>query len=269
MNYKRTYTPKKGYTPLCYKGVTTFKDLEFGMLELGPGESYTFKTEEREAAFILLGGIADFKFNGGEYKKVGGRRTVFEGKAHTVYMPRHQEVTVYSPWNVKIAVCTAAAEKDTEPAYIKPEDCPILHLGQTSWKRDAQVMIDSKVALHLNVGEAFIVPGNWAGFPPHKHDTSNMPAEDIQEELYYFLFQPSQGFAVQCMYTKDGEMNEAYMVKNDELVEFPYGYHTTVAAPGYNSYFLYVTSAEHPGMFRSIDPDHEWVSAVENVLSKK
>ena len=120
----------------------------------------------------------------------------------------------------------------------------------------------------LTIGEAYCPEGNWAGFPPHKHDVDNMPQEGVLEEIYYFLFQPEQGFAIQKLYTKDGEIDETYTVKQDDLVEFPKGYHTTVGAPGYNTYFLWLMAGEHQGFFRSNDPDHDWVTAVENMVKK-
>ena len=60
MNYKKTYTPKNGYTPLCEIGKCSLKDLEFGILELSDGQSYTYETKDREVAFIILGGKANF-----------------------------------------------------------------------------------------------------------------------------------------------------------------------------------------------------------------
>ena len=64
MNYKKTYTPKNGYTPLCEIGKCSLKDLEFGILELSDGQSYTYETKDREVAFIILGGKANFTANG-------------------------------------------------------------------------------------------------------------------------------------------------------------------------------------------------------------
>lgn len=70
--------------------------------------------------------------------------------------------------------------------------------------------------------------GKLGRLPAHKHDVDKMPGEGILEELYYFLFQPEQGFAIQELYTKDGEIDVTYTVKQDELVEFPRGvsYHS-------------------------------------------
>lgn len=269
MDYKRSYRTQKGYAKLCVKGECSLKQLEFGILELGTGETYTFDTGGSETAFVLLSGRADFAFDGLQWKDVGDRRSVFEGKAATVYMPRHKTVTVTGVWNVKIAVCRTQVQEDTEPQLIRPCEVRSVTLGVKPWERETHFIMEKGCnAKRLCIGEAFVTPGNWAGFPPHKHDADRMPQEGILEELYYFMFQPEQGFAIQKLYTKDGAIDETYTVRQDELVEFPRGYHTTVGAPGYNTYFLWVMAGEHQGFFRSNDPDHDWVSAVENDVKK-
>lgn len=161
-------------------------------------------------------------------------------KAECFYAPRDCKVQIHSPWNVKIAVCATPVAEKTEPQVIHQDAVRVVRLGEKPWERDTSFIVDGSTnAKKLTIGEAYITPGNWAGFPPHKHDVDNMPSEGILEEIYYFLFDPQQGFGVQCLYTSDGEIDEAYRVKNDELVEFPRGYHTTVGAPGYNTYFLW------------------------------
>ncbi len=270
MNYKKTYVPQNGYTPLCTIGQCSLKDLEFGILELSPGQSHTFETHDREAAFIILGGKAAFTVDGVEFGLLGARRSVFESpKAEAFYAPRNCKVKIESPFHVKIAVCLTPVDADSKPQAIRQDGVRVMRLGVKPWERDTSFIIDGSAnAKKLTIGEAYITPGNWAGFPPHKHDVDSMPAEGVLEEIYYFLFDPPQGFGIQCLYTKDGEIDEAYRVKSDDLVEFPRGYHTTVGAPGYNSYFLWLMSGQHQGFFRSNDPDHAWVSAVENLIKK-
>lgn len=75
------------------------------------------------------------------------------------------------------------------------EDHVVLKLlGDVPYQRETSFIIDQNSnAKHLTVGEAYVTEGNWAGFPPHKHDTDNMPKECIAEEIYYFLFDPKQG----------------------------------------------------------------------------
>lgn len=269
MNYKKTYVPTSGYTQLCKIGSCSLSMLEFGIVELGKGEQVTIDTGENEMAFIILSGKCDVAFDTVCWTDVGGRRSVFEGKAHSFYMPRHKKVTISTPWSVKIVACGTPIDEDTQPQCLGPDHVTSSLLGKKPWERDTHFIIDGRSnARRLTIGEAFVTPGNWAGFPPHKHDVDRMPSEGILEEIYYFLFQPEQGFAIQRMYTKDGEIDETYTVKQDDLVEFPKGYHTTVGAPGYNTYFLWAMAGEHQGFFRSNDPDHDWVSAVENLLKK-
>ena len=265
MNYKVTYKPKIGYTPLCEKGKSSFQNLEFGIIELNAGDQICFETKHREAAFILLCGKAVFNYDQVSVS-LGIRKSVFSSDTEALYLPHNKTVHIFTDWYVKIAVCMTPCEEDGQPAIIRPKDYPILTLGQLNWTRKTSFIIDERVSQHLFVGEAFPIPGNWAGFPPHKHDEDRMPFEDIQEELYYFLFQPEEGFALQALYTRDKSIDVCYKVNNNELVEFPRGYHTTVAAPCYQTYFLWASSVRYAGMFRSSDPDHSWIEATENLL---
>ena len=44
-NYKKSYKPQNGYTPICKIGECSLKDLEFGIIELTPGQKLEFDTE--------------------------------------------------------------------------------------------------------------------------------------------------------------------------------------------------------------------------------
>lgn len=270
MNYKKTYIPANGYTPICQIGQCSLKDLEFGIIELTDEQTLLFETKDKEAAFVILGGKARFNANGKDYGMLGVRRSVFENpKAECFYAPRNCKVGIQSTGSVKIVVCSTPVSEDSEPQAIRQDAVRVMRLGVKPWERETSFIVDGSTnATKLTVGEAYITPGNWAGFPPHKHDVDTMPAEGVLEEIYYFLFDPQQGFGVQCLYTSDGEIDEAYRVKNNELVEFPRGYHTTVGAPGYNTYFLWLMAGKHQGFFRSNDPDHAWIAAVENMIKK-
>jgi len=261
MNFKKTYTPKTGYTEICRIGECSLKRLSFGIIELNAGEKIPFATGGEEKALILLEGHCNVSFGSTKWENIGNRNTVFENrKAESFYMPREQKLTITARDHIKIAVCASLTDEKTEPQVLREDHVVLKLLGDVPYQRETSFIIDQNSnAKHLTVGEAYVTEGNWAGFPPHKHDVDNMPKECIAEEIYYFLFDPKQGFAVQCLYTADGSIDEAYRVKNDELVEFPYGYHTTVATPGYKTYFLWLMAGDHQGFNRSSDPDHEWI----------
>lgn len=261
MNFKKTYTPATGYTRLCRIGECSLKKLEFGIIELNAGDSLDFYTADKETAFIMLEGCCNVLCDGEVWENIGNRRNVFENrKAECFYMPREQELTIVAAQQLKIAVCATPVAEKTAPQVLREDHAVLKMLGEQPFQRETSFLIDGNSnAKVLTIGEAYVTKGNWAGFPPHKHDENNMPAECVAEEIYYFLFNPMQGFAVQCMYTADGSMDEAYRVKNDELVEFPYGYHTTVATPGYDTYFLWMMAGDYQGFNRSNDPDHDWI----------
>ena len=270
MNYKKTYLPHSGVNMLCRHGESSLNIMDFGIIELWAGENAEFCTGDREAGFVILSGEADFAFDSIIWNKVGRRRSVFEGKAYSVYMPRSRTVKISAQMHTVIAVATCPVEVDTQPQLLTPDDTKSVILGVKPCERYNDFLIDERSnAKHLTIGEAWISPGNWAGYPPHKHDEDNMPDEGIYEEIYFYQFQPQQGFALQRMYTKDGSIDECYTVRHNDVVEFPRGYHTTVGAPGYNSYFLWMSAGEYQGFYRAYDPEHEWYAAVENVLKKQ
>ena len=262
MNFKKTYIPQKGYTPLCKIGECSLKKLEFGIIELDAGETLNYDTADKETAFILLEGHCNVLFDGEKWENVGNRSSVFENRrAESFYMPREQKLTVEALDHLKIAVCATPVGEKTQPQLLREDHVTLKLLGEIPYQRETSFIIDGNSnAKVLTIGEAYCTEGNWAGFPPHKHDVNDMPRECVAEEIYYFLFEPKQGFGVQCLYTSDGSIDEAYRVKNDELVEFPYGYHTTVSTPGYKSYFLWLMAGDYQGFNRSNDPDHDWIA---------
>ena len=261
MNFKKSNKSAKGYTPVCKIGECTLNKLEFGIIELDAGESLDFYTADKETAFIMLNGHCNVSFGETKWENVGNRQSVFENrKAECFYMPIEQNLTIEAVDKIKIAVCATPIKEKTEPQLLREDHVVLKRLGRVPFERETSFLVDGNSnAKVLTIGEAYCTEGNWAGFPPHKHDEDNMPVECIAEEIYYFLFEPEQGFAVQCLYTADGEIDEAYRVKNDELVEFPRGYHTTVTTPGYESYFLWLMAGDYQGFNRSNDPIHDWI----------
>ncbi len=261
MNLKKTYKPQNGYTPLCKIGECSLKKLEFGIIELNAGDKLGVNTEDKETAFIMLEGHCNVTFGDTKWENIGNRSNVFENrKAECFYMPRDMECEIAALDHIKIAVCATPVEEKTEPQLLREDHVVLKKLGRVPFERETSFLVDGTTnAKVLTIGEAYTTEGNWAGFPPHKHDEDNMPTECICEEIYYFLYNPKQGFGVQLVYTADGELDEAYRVKNDELVEFPYGYHSTVSTPGYESYFLWLMAGDYQGFNRSNDPLHDWI----------
>lgn len=262
MNYKKSYIPGSGYTKISTAENSMLKMLEFGIIELEEGQSIPFDTADKETAFIMLEGHCDVGFDGGE---MGTRRQQKHGiRKQESRVLLHAQGTEADDRSMRPCqnrgMQVACGRKDKASAAAG-RPCDTVRARQAAFpERDEFPHRPEQQCQSPDHWRGLCDSGQLGGIPPHKHDEEDMPRESIAEELYYFLFQPSQGFAVQCLYTRDGEIDEAYRVKQAELVEFPRGYHTTVSIPGYETYFLWVMAGEHQGFNRSDDPDHAWVA---------
>ena len=254
--------PQSGYNNVFGVGAAGMQLTRFGILKLAAGEAWSGNTGDYEAALVLLGGKCAVSGDGFSFAEVGGRADVFSGKPHTVYLPRHTVYTVKALTALEIAVNESPATRDTaKPTVIAPEQCRVMTLGRDNFTRIATVMLDETFdSEHFYIGDGLIPSGNWSGYPPHRHEFDNPPAEIAMEETYYYRFQPEQGFGIQKVYTPDGTIDETYTVKNHDTVAIARGYHPLCGAPGYQMYYLWTMAGKvNRGLISSKDPLHAWV----------
>ncbi len=254
---------KAGYNKVIGMNEYGMKLTRFGIVKLAKGASWSANTGEFEVALVLLGGKCRVNGNGFDFAEVGGRENVFSGKPHTVYLPRRTAYTVTAiTAEMDLAVNESPATRDTaRPSVITPEMTRSLQIGRDNFYREATVMIDETFdSEHFYIGEGMIPSGNWSGYPAHRHDADNPPAEIDMEETYFYRFDPPQGFGIQKVYTPDGRIDETYTVKYDDTVAIAEGYHPLCGAPGYRMYYLWtMTGAVNRGLISYKDPDHAWV----------
>ncbi len=253
--------PAQGYNNVFELGDRGMKLTRFGVLQLADGTVYEGTTGEFEVALVLLGGKCAIQGKDFAFVEVGGRRNVFDGKPHTVYLPRHTDYVITALGDVDIAVNESPASRDTaKPTVITPEMCRELKLGRENFTRKATIMLDETFdSEHFYIGEGMIPSGNWSGYPPHRHDVDNPPAEIDMEETYFYRFDPPQGFGIQKVYQPDGSIDETYTVKYNDTVAIAQGYHPLCGAPGYQMYYLWtMCGAVNRGLISSLDPAHSW-----------
>jgi 5-deoxy-glucuronate isomerase len=121
------------------------------------------------------------------------------------------------------------------------------------------ILPESEPADHLLVVEVLTPGGHSSSYPPHKHDTDNLPLESSLEETYYHRLNPAQGFAFQRVYTDDRTLDESMAVENHDVVMVPRGYHPVVVPYGYDSYYLNVMAGPTRAWHFRNDPVHEWM----------
>jgi 5-deoxy-glucuronate isomerase len=121
------------------------------------------------------------------------------------------------------------------------------------------ILPQTEPAHSLLVVEVITPPGNSSSYPPHKHDSDNIPKESQLEETYYHRLNPSQGFAFQRVYTDSRDLDESICVEDHDVVKVPRGYHPVVVPHGYTSYYLNVMAGPTRVWHFHNDPAHEWM----------
>jgi 5-deoxy-glucuronate isomerase len=116
---------------------------------------------------------------------------------------------------------------------------PSLHFkaGAPPTERMLNVLIGKNVeAGRILAGVTFSQPGNWTSWPPHEHGA-------MLEEAYLYIDMPAPAFGVQLVYTDKGDPELATIVRENDVVLMPQGYHPNVAAPGGSINFLWMMAA--------------------------
>ena len=254
--------PQQGYNKIFDVGEYKMKLTKFGVVKLAAGTAYSDNTGDMEVALVLIGGNFKAHGDGWAFEVADGRTSPFTGKPHCLYLPRRTAYTLEATTDVEFAYNGSPATRDTaKPTLIKPANTRHIELGKDNWTRTSEIILDETFdSEHLYIGEGMIPSGNWSGYPSHRHDVNNPPAELDMEETYFYLFDPGQGFGFQSIYTPDGALNEAYRVQDHDTVAIAEGYHPLVGAPGYQMYYLWtMAGSQGRGLISSMDPAHAWV----------
>lgn len=223
-------------------------------------------TGENEYGFILLSGNYSVQTNKGFWETKNGRKNVFEGIAHTLYLPACTTFSIKANSPVlDIAAGWCKATQDFPPRFKNPEECAVEIRGGDNATRQINSLIEPGFgSSQLVCVEVYTPSGNWSSFPAHKHDERIMDengnlAEACLEEIYFYKIDKKQGYAIQQVYTNDGSLDEIMRVKNNEIVLVPKGYHPVVAGHGYNCYYLNFLAGSDQSLANTPDPDHEWI----------
>jgi 5-deoxy-glucuronate isomerase len=232
----------------------------FEVFRLARGAAMSRATDGREACLVILSGRADVACGDREWEGVGSRLSVFSGTPDAVYVPPGGTLVVTGASDqCEVALCWAPAAKGAEAARISASDIHPFKRGSGRTERTIHnILMEDRPAESLLVTEVLTSGGNWSSYPPHKHDTDDLPRESYLEETYYHRTARSDGFGVQLVYTDDRSLNEALQVRDGDVVLVPRGYHPVAAGPGYDLYYLNVMAGPHRRWLVTTDPDHRW-----------
>ncbi|TXJ28909.1 MAG: 5-deoxy-glucuronate isomerase [Chitinophagaceae bacterium] len=253
-----------------YQKITTtdagWTHLNFEARLMQKGKTWEGNTGEYEFAFILLSGNYSADTDKGNWKTENGRKNVFEGIAHSLYLPRHTsfKITAESEW-LDIAAGWCIAHDDFPARFKRPEEAAIEVRGGDNATRQINSLVEPGFGCSRIIAvEVYTPSGNWSSFPAHKHDERKTDAqgnviESNLEEIYFYKINKEQGYAIQQVYTSDGSLNELMQVKTNDAVLVPKGYHPVAAAHGYHCYYLNFLAGSDQSLANTPDPDHNWI----------
>ncbi len=240
--------------------------LNFQARLMKKGEVWKAKTEDNEYGIILLGGNYSLKSDKGIWKTINGRKDVFSGIAHTMYLPRNTAFELKAASELlDIAYGWCATDQDFDPVFKTPEEAEIEIRGGDNATRQINGLIQPGFPCHRLVSvEVYTPAGNWSSYPAHKHDERKLDEngnvlEARLEETYFYKIDKPTGFAIQQVYNDDRSLDEIAVVKNNDVVMVPRGYHPVVAGHGFNVYYLNFLTGSDQSLANTPDPNHEWI----------
>ncbi|MEX0852717.1 MAG: 5-deoxy-glucuronate isomerase [Bauldia sp.] len=233
----------------------------FDLYRLSPGEAAGEKTRDREVCLVFVSGKASLTADGRDLGEIGHRMSPFSGKPDAVYVPAGSDWSLTATTPCEIAVGSAPGKPHSHPVrIIGPADVSQETRGHgTNTRYVTNILPESEPADSLLVVEVITPGGHTSSYPPHKHDTDNLPAESLLEETYYHRLDPPQGFAFQRIYTDDRSLDEAVVIEDADLTMVPKGYHPCAACHGYDLYYLNVMAGPVRTWKFHNAREHEWI----------
>ena len=239
-------------------------------LHLRDGQGFEFGTGESEWIVLPLAGACEVTCDG-KTLTLEGRRSVFERVSDFAYVPRDANVVVRARGDARLALTGALARRRLPFRYGPAEEVPVELRGAGSASRQCNNFAspDGFATDRLIAVEVLTPGGNWSSYPPHKHD-EDRDGEAVLEEIYYFEVnggagpeRPGPG-GYQRVYSSspDHTIDVLAEVDTGDTICIPWGYHgPTMAAPGYELYFLNVLAGDQDTRTMAFcdDPEHAWI----------
>ena len=234
--------------------------LDFRVVQLLPGQGFQQDTGGREVAVVPLSGNGLIRV---ETELVElSRSDVFEEKPQVLYTPPGRSILISTEQGFTCAVGGAPAEGGLpvrlfEPAEMRTE----LRGGGSSYRQISHILSAPLPAERLVLYEVYVPRGTWSGWAPHCHD--GYADSPYLEETYYFRLQPSTGFVLHRNWREDEPFDEVLSLADGDTALVPKGFHSSVACPGTNMYFLNYLAGELIGDERArgpyFHPDQTWI----------
>jgi 5-deoxy-glucuronate isomerase len=275
---------KSSFDKEIYQTITSVEAgwnyLNFMARTINPGQRWVGDTENNEYLIVLLGGNFSAETSAGNWKTSNGRKNVFSGLPHALYLPQHTRFEITPIGELIDIACGWCKAGQSYPAkFITPSDVVEMGIeyrgGDNASRQINRIMPPGSPDNRLVCVEVYTPSGNWSSFPAHKHDNRKVDPvtgellEAELEEIYFYKIDKPQGFALQKVYTDDRSLDEIAEAHNNDVVLIPGGYHPVIAGHGYNVYYLNYLAGSDQSLASSDDPDHKWIYGTWNGMDPR
>jgi 5-deoxy-glucuronate isomerase len=226
--------------------------LSFSVVALDAGDSYSDLRPDQETAIVPLSGNG--VITAGEQSFSIGRESVFTQMPEIVYVTPGDEMTVVaSDHGFEFAIGSAPAEGMYSTRLIKPGQMKSeVRGGGASHRQVNHVLAPPVDAERLILYEVYVPRGSWSGWAPHRHD--GVDGAPYLEETYLFRLDPGDGFAMHRNWAPEDGFDETVVLHDGDVALVPKGFHSSVACPGSNMFFLNYLAGELVDKERSTPP---------------
>jgi 5-deoxy-glucuronate isomerase len=212
-----------------------WQHLSFAVVELADGESFSTELDDQELAIVPLSGTG--VVGAGDQRFEVARQSVFTEMPHIVYAPPRTPVSVETATGFEFAIGSAPAEGKYPVRLFRPDEMKSeLRGGGAAYRQVQHVLAHPLPAERLILYEVYVPRGTWSGWAPHCHDGRD--GSPYLEETYYFRLDPDDGFAIHRNWRHEEDFDEMFTAHDREVVLVTKGYHSSVACPSSNMYFL-------------------------------
>ena len=249
--------------------------LDFRVVHLQDENRYDEQSGEREVVVVPISGRGLVRI-GNELIELA-RTGVFEELPNVLYVPPGRSIeveTVHAETgksetgksetskDFTFTIGGAPAEGGLPLRLFEPAEMMVeLRGGGASHRQISHILSAPLPAERLILYEGYAPRGTWSGWAPHCHD--GYAGSPYLEEVYYFRLQPKTGFCLHRNWREDLDYDEVLVCEDGDTALVPQGFHSTVACPGTNMYFLNYLAGEPVGDERArgphFHPDHTWI----------
>ena len=237
-------------------------NVAFSVVELTASDPWSGVASDRETAIVPLSGSG--RVRAGEIDTPISRTSVFEELGRIVYLPPGTPYEIATQSSLIAAVGSAPAEGRYPARVFEPSEMKVeIRGGGQAYRQVVHSLAHPLPAEKLILYEVFVPRGTWSGWPPHCHDGRD--GSPYLEEVYYFRLDRPEGYCMHRNWRAEEGFDEAVVARDGDAVLVPKGYHTSVACPSANMYFLNYLAGELIGDERRTPPcfaaEHTWIEA--------